>query len=120
MFACLTVNADASDDLDSGTGSYTTAAPPASIAPDPLQYVAPSRNFKTLHISLDLDLDLAGQKISGSVTHTLECLRANPQSFDLNCVGLTVSKVTVDGQEAKFSYPVAGTQATSWLEYSGA
>jgi aminopeptidase N len=53
------------------------------------------------------------------VTHTLECLAQQPQSFELNCVGLDIAKVEVDGQPARFDYPVPDTHATSWLSYSG-
>jgi aminopeptidase N len=120
LYAGFASASSAAGVLDCGDAAYAASAGQAALAPDPLEYVAPSRNFKTLHVSLDLDLDLAAQRIGGSVTHTLEALRANPQAFELNCVGLEVAKVEVDGRPARFDYPVAGQQATSWLEYSGA
>jgi len=88
---------------------------PASLAPDPLQYVSPSRAFRTLHTALDLDIDLEGQRIAGSVTHTLQSLRPLVAEIGFNCVELTVDSVTVDGHRAAFDYPVSAGQNTSWI-----
>jgi len=87
-----------------------------SVRPDPLSYVAPSRDYDTKHTRLDLDLDLKNQTIAGSVTHTIRVLKPQTEKIRLNCVGLTVSAVTMDGKPVTFDYPVRGEQATSWIE----
>ena len=38
------------------------------VKPDPLAYVSPSRPYRSIHTSLDLDFDLERQAIAGSVT----------------------------------------------------
>ena len=92
------------------------ADPPRALAPDPLQYVAPSRPFRTLHTAVDLDIDLERQRIAGSVTHTLRSLRPGVREIGFNCVELTVDSVTVDGRRTPFDYPVTAGQNTSWIE----
>lgn len=86
------------------------------LRPDPPSYVAPSRSFDTIHTKLDLDLDLKNRTIAGSVAHTIRVLKPDTRSIRLNCVGLTVEAVTIDGRPAQFEYPVHGELATSWLE----
>jgi aminopeptidase N len=85
----------------------------SALAIDPLQYVAPSRNFSTKRISLNLDLNVAAQTIGGSVTHTLEVLREGATELRLNCVALTVDSVSIDGAPAKFDYPVPDYQQSA-------
>ena len=97
-----------------------SASASAALVPDPLEYVAPSRSFRTVHTSLDLDVDLHAQTIAGSVTHTMESLRDAPGELSLNAVGLDISRVTIDGAPARFDYPVAGIYDTAWLTYSNA
>lgn len=97
------------------------ATPPAAVAkraigPDPPAYVAPSRNFDTIHTKLDVDLDLKNRTIAGTVTHHIRILRPGVTSIRLNCVGLTIESVTLSGQAAHFEYPVAGNTATSWID----
>jgi hypothetical protein len=84
----------------------------AALAPDPLQFVAPSRPFRTLHTALDLDVDVEHQRIAGSVTHTLQSLRPGVEEIRFNCVELSVDSVTVDGRRAAFDYPVSAGQNT--------
>lgn len=85
----------------------------SGLSIDPLQYVAPSRNFSTRHISLDLDLNVAAQTIGGSVTHTLECLREGATELRLNCVALTIDSVSIDGAPVQFDYPVPDYQQSA-------
>ncbi|HEX5132451.1 MAG TPA: M1 family aminopeptidase [Candidatus Krumholzibacteria bacterium] len=85
------------------------------LAPDPLEYVSPSRPFRTLHTALDLDVDLERQQIAGSVTHTIRSLRDGVETIGLNCVQLTIDSVTVDGARATYDYPVKAGQNTSWI-----
>ena len=87
-----------------------------SIRPDPLSYVSPSRDFDTIHTRLDLDLDLKHQTIAGSVTHTLRALKSDLVTIRLNCVGLNIDEVLVDGKPVDFEHPVPGDHSTSWIE----
>jgi aminopeptidase N len=102
--------------------SFLLAAPPTVVAagrdlrPDPPSYVAPDRTFDTIHTRLDLDVDVKNRTIAGSVTHTIRALRPDTRRIPLNCVGLTVEAVTLDGEPARYEYPVRGELATSWLE----
>jgi len=93
------------------------ADPPAApaMSPDPLAYVSPSRPYTTIHTSLDLDVDVVKRTIAGGVTHTMRSLRDGLTDVSLNCVDLIVDSVTVDGQNARFDYPVFSAQSTSWL-----
>jgi len=83
--------------------------------PDPLGMVSPSRNFKTLHLKLDLELDLEGARIEGSVTHTLKALEENPKILAFNAVDLEIHSVEINGVGQEFSYPAPGSPSPSWL-----
>ncbi len=89
------------------------------MAPDPPAYVAPSRVFNTVHTALNLDIDLEGRHIAGSVTHTVRALRDGTTEIRFNCVGLDVDSVVVDGRPATFDYPVPGDRHTSWIAGQG-
>lgn len=86
-----------------------------TVMPDPLPYVAPSRTYQTAHTSLDLDIDLERRRIAGHVTHTIRSLRDGLPEVRMNCVGLSIDSVVVDGRRARFEYPVPANQSTSWL-----
>ena len=88
---------------------------PRAITPDPLRYVSPSRTYDTEHTAVDLDVDLQARRIAGNVTHTVRALRDQLAEIRMNCVGLVVDSVTVNGRRARFEYPVAANQSTSWL-----
>ena len=88
---------------------------PRAITPDPLRYVSPSRTYDTEHTAVDLDVDLQKRRIAGNVTHTVRALRDQLAEVRMNCVGLVVDSVTVNGRRARFEYPVAANQSTSWL-----
>ena len=94
----------------------TVAAVQADLRPDPLNYVAPSRDYDVVHTVVDLDLDLEAQTVAGSVTHSLKPLKDRATAIRLNCVGLAISRVTIDGRECEFEYPVPGQYSTSWIE----
>jgi aminopeptidase N len=87
-----------------------------TVSPDPLGYVSPSRDFDALHIKVDLDLDVVGGRIEGSVTHRLRALKPGARNIHLNCVGLDVAEVKIDGSSVDFDYPVPGRSATSWID----
>jgi aminopeptidase N len=97
--------------------SRAAADPPRAMSPDPLAFVAPSRAFDTIHIALNLDVDLVGQRIDGSVAHTIRSLRDGVDTIAFNCVGLEIDSVRVDGRDAAFDYPVPAAQSTSWIEF---
>ncbi len=96
-------------------GAAHAGDPPRTITPDPLRYVSPSRTYDTEHTALDLDVDLQARRIAGHVTHTVRALRDGLAEVRMNCVGLSIDSVTVDGKRARFDYPVAADQSTSWL-----
>lgn len=96
--------------------SLPAPAPAQNLAPDPLGYVSPSRDFDARHVRVDLDLDVRGGRISGSVTHTIKAIKPGVDLIRLNCVGLDVSQVEIDGKPATFEYPVAGEFSTSWID----
>jgi aminopeptidase N len=85
------------------------------VTPDPLRYVAPSRTYQTVHTALDLDVDLERRRIAGHVTHTIRSLRDDLAEVRMNCVGLSIDSVVVNGRRAGFEYPVPADQSTSWL-----
>jgi aminopeptidase N len=91
------------------------AAPPHDLSPDPLRYVSPSRPYQTRHITVDLDIDLVGQRIGGHVVHRVRSLRDGVSEIAMNCVGLTIDSVRVDGRDASFDYPVSAGRSTSWI-----
>ena len=91
------------------------AEPPRPVSPDPLRYVSPSRSYDTQHTAVDLDVDLQARRIAGHVTHTVRALRDGLGDLHMNCVGLVIDSVTVDGKRASFQYPVASEHSTSWL-----
>ena len=98
-----------------GAATVALADPPAAMSPDPLAYVSPSRPYTTVHTALDLDVDLVKQTIAGHVVHTIRSLRPDLTDLSLNCVGLTIDSVTVDGKKTTYDYPVMSDMSTSWL-----
>lgn len=94
---------------------FAAADPPRVVTPDPLRYVSPSRSYDTQHTAVDLDVDLEARRIAGHVTHTVRSLRESLSGLHMNCVGLVIDSVTVNGKRARFEYPVASDQSTSWL-----
>jgi aminopeptidase N len=91
------------------------AGPPRDLSPDPLRYVSPSRSYRTTHTALDLEIDLVGQRIAGHVAHSIRSLRDGLEEIPLNCVGLVIDSVRVDGGRARFDYPVSAGRSTSWM-----
>lgn len=73
----------------------------AGIAPKP-QY-APSRNFKTVHVKLELELDFAKKSASGTCTTILKSLNGEGKlSFDAK--NFKIISVKIGGKAAKFNY----------------
>src|SRR5678815_1352011 len=91
------------------------SAQQSALSPDPRAYVSPSRTFTTTHISVDLDVDVVKQTVAGGVVNTVRALRDGTSDISFNCVDLVVESVEVDGQAAKYDYPVVSDQSTSWL-----
>ena len=98
-----------------GAARPATAQDARVVTPDPLRYVAPSRTYQTAHTALDLDIDLERRRIAGQVTHTIRSLRDDLAEVRMNCVGLSIDSVVVNGRRARFEYPVSADQSTSWL-----
>ena len=91
------------------------AAPARGLRPDPPGFVTPDRTFDTIHTRLELDVDVAGRRIAGRVTHRLRAIRSRVTTVSLNCVELDVDGVEVDGRPADYDYPVPGDRTTAWL-----
>lgn len=98
-------------------GPVRAADPPRAMSPNPLAFVAPSRSFDITHTALDLDVDVVGQRIAGTVAHSIRVLQDDVDQFALNCVGLDVDSVLIDGHPAAFDYPVPADQSTSWIDF---
>ncbi|MCB1221885.1 MAG: hypothetical protein H7A35_11260 [Planctomycetales bacterium] len=96
--------------LEQGTGTGL-----AQYGPDPQHLVAPSRMFNTEHIRLDLDIDFDNASVSGNVQQSLRSMKPGLDVIQLNCSGINVHKVTVDGRGVDFEYPVDSGQLTSWM-----
>lgn len=75
---------------------------PAALLGDTPVY-ARDRAFETLHVALDLEVDLARRRLAGTCATTVRALRAGVRRVDLDAVDLKVSKVEVDGRRAAFT-----------------
>ena len=88
--------------------------------PDPLHLVSPPRSFDTEHIRLDLDVDFDNASVNGNVTQRLRSLRPDVSSIQLNCVGINIHSVSLDGHGLEYEYPVASEHLTSWMNIDDA
>ena len=62
----------------------------------------PDRPFDTVHIFLDLKVDLKKKSLSGFCRTTVKPLRAGLRSLSFNAVDLKVTKVLLDGKPVRF------------------
>jgi len=62
----------------------------------PLRY-APDRPFRVAHVRLEIDLDLADQRMTGRTTLRIEARRDAVATVTLDAVELTIDEVSVDG-----------------------
>ncbi|MCM2303614.1 MAG: M1 family metallopeptidase [Elusimicrobia bacterium] len=63
---------------------------------------APDRPFDSVHVFLDLDVDLKKRRLSGFCRTTIKARRAGLRSLSFNAVDLKVSKVLFDGKPVRF------------------
>ena len=71
---------------------------PFSPPGTPLRYT-PDRPFRTAHVRLELDLDLAARRLMGAVTLRLEARRDDLAAVTLDAVEMIIVSVAVDGEE---------------------
>src|SRR5450432_1132331 len=62
------------------------------------------RSLRIVHVRLELDLDLPGQRLAGLATLTLAGRRDELAVFTLDAVELDIESVTLDGRPATFDY----------------
>lgn len=74
-------------------------APAIGRADDPY---ARSRDYDLQNVRTHLWFDLERQSIRGEVNHSLSMLRDDVTKVRFDSVGLTIQKVTLDGQDAQF------------------
>jgi len=63
---------------------------------------APDRPFDSVHVFLDLDVDLKKRRLTGFCRTTVKARRAGLRSLSFDAIGLKVSKVLFDGKPARF------------------
>lgn len=74
---------------------------PAALLGDVAVY-ARDRSFDTLHVALDLEVDLNRRMLKGSCATTVRALRDGVRKLDFDAVALKVARVEVDGRKAPF------------------
>ncbi|MDA4121510.1 MAG: M1 family metallopeptidase [Thaumarchaeota archaeon] len=82
-----------------GAGTYKSFHLPESNP-----HHRPSKDFHTQHISIELSLDFAKKRVSGSCTLTIQPLREGLNRVQLDACGLEVGRVAIDGAQAEFDY----------------
>ncbi|CAJ0963025.1 unnamed protein product [Ranitomeya imitator] len=73
---------------------------------DPSSFCSPEQ-FITRHLSLHLRVDFSTRVIAASSALTVRCLQDSLSSLILDTKELTIKKVSLNGQEAKFSLGAA-------------
>jgi aminopeptidase N len=61
------------------------------------------RPVRPVHQVLDVDLDIAGRKMTGQTTLTLKCVQRETKSFDLDSVDIEIHKVSLAGEKCGFT-----------------
>ena len=72
--------------------------------PESKTHYAPPLEFHTAHTKVELAVDFAKKRISGSCTLEVEPVRDGLRSARLDACGLEVSRVSVDGIEVHYEY----------------
>src|SRR5690606_40285342 len=73
------------------------AARGAFALPGTVRQYERSLPYRFLHLALDLNVDLEGQRISGVATHRVRRIAANVEPLVLDAVAIDVQRVEVDG-----------------------
>ena len=79
-----------------------TAEPTWTPTPAGRGAITPVRTFDTEHLLLELDLDIAGGRVSGTATHRLKPLTPDLKDVVFDQRGLTFHAVTVNGKDAPY------------------
>lgn len=64
---------------------------------------APDRDFDTLHVALDLEIDFAKKTLAGSCRTRVRAFKDGLRSLSFDAVDLKVDRVLVDGERASFT-----------------
>ena len=64
---------------------------------------APDRPYDTVHVRLDLDVDLSRRRLSGSCSTTVSPRREGLKDLSFDAVELKISKVLLDGRPVRFT-----------------
>jgi len=64
--------------------------------------IVPVRHFDAEHLKLDLDLDIAGGRVSGTATHQLRPLSPDLKDIVFDQEGLTIHSVKVNDQDTSY------------------
>ena len=84
------------------SGQTATAEPAWTPVPAGRGNIVPVRTFDTEHLLLELDLDIAGGRVSGTATHRLKPLTPDLKDVVFDQRGLTIHAVTVNGKDASY------------------
>jgi len=76
---------------------------PFSPPGTPLRFAA-DRPFRVASVRLELDLDLAGRRLSGAVTHRIEARQEALATAAFDAVELSIDAVVVDGAAVPFDH----------------
>jgi len=76
---------------------------PFSPPGTPLRFAA-DRPFRVAGVRLELDLDLAGRRVSGAVTHRIEARQDALPAATFDAVELSIDTVVVDGTPVAFDH----------------
>lgn len=72
--------------------------------PESRLHYPPRRDFRTVHIRIELDVDFEKRKLSGASTIEIEPFRENLDTARLDACGMNIHSVNVDNNPAKFEY----------------
>ncbi|MBI5201297.1 MAG: aminopeptidase, partial [Elusimicrobia bacterium] len=65
---------------------------------------APNRPFDTLHVKLDLNVDMRRRTVSGTCTTSVRAIAERVTELSFDAVDLKISRVRFQGRPAKFTY----------------
>lgn len=72
--------------------------------PESSLHYPPRRDFRTIHVKIELDVDFQKKSLAGACTLEIEPIRADLSNVRFDAVEMNVRGVDVDGTPAKFSY----------------
>jgi aminopeptidase N len=72
--------------------------------PESRPHYPPKKDFRTIHVSLDLALDFERKSIGGKCTLSLSPFGGRSRSISLDACGMVIKGVRVDRKQVDFSY----------------